>query len=125
MIAWKGNTGAAGLVPHLSYVKRKLEPLGGELKTVCDGSTGPYTHLTLALAPMPDPNPASLIHSPLILHFVIPLGVMLYLEIQEGKKRMGRQKYVGENGVALTLLPKALNLFSLSLILTLNLTFTL
>ena len=40
MIPWKGNTGAAGLVPHLSYVKRKPEPLGVELKTVCDCSTG-------------------------------------------------------------------------------------
>ncbi len=40
MIVWKGNTGAAGLVPHLSFVKRKLEPLGVELKTVCDCSTG-------------------------------------------------------------------------------------
>jgi hypothetical protein len=40
MIPWKGNTGAAGLVPHLSFVKRKPEPLGVELKTVCDCSTG-------------------------------------------------------------------------------------
>jgi hypothetical protein len=40
MIAWKGNTGVAGLVPHLSFVKRKPEPLGVELKTVCDCSTG-------------------------------------------------------------------------------------
>ncbi len=42
MIPWKGNTGAAGLVPHLSYVKRKPEPLGIELKTVCDCSTGSW-----------------------------------------------------------------------------------
>ncbi len=40
MIPWKGNTGAAGLVPHLSYVKQKPEPLGVESKTVCDCSTG-------------------------------------------------------------------------------------
>ena len=43
MIPWKGNTGAAGLVPHLSYVKRKPEPLGVELKTVCDCSTGDFS----------------------------------------------------------------------------------
>ena len=40
MIPWKGNSGGAGSVPHLSFVKRKPEPLGVELKTVCDCTTG-------------------------------------------------------------------------------------
>ena len=40
MIAWKGNSGVAGAVPHLSFVKRKPEPLGVEIKTVCDCTTG-------------------------------------------------------------------------------------
>ena len=40
MIPWKGNSGGAGLVPHVSFVKRKPEPLGVELKTVCDCTTG-------------------------------------------------------------------------------------
>jgi hypothetical protein len=62
MIAWKGNTGAGGLVPHLSYVKRKPEPLGVELKTVCDCSTGRTQTQTLTLTltlsnPNPNPNP--------------------------------------------------------------------
>jgi hypothetical protein len=39
MIAWTGQSGPGG-IPHLSYVKRKPQPLGAEMKTVCDGSTG-------------------------------------------------------------------------------------
>jgi hypothetical protein len=39
MIAWTGQSGPGG-IPHLSYVKRKPQPLGAELKTVCDGSSG-------------------------------------------------------------------------------------
>jgi hypothetical protein len=35
MIPWNGN----GL-PHLAFLKRKPHPLGCELKTVCDCSTG-------------------------------------------------------------------------------------
>jgi hypothetical protein len=34
-----GKSGAGGL-PHLSFVKRKPEPLGLESETVCDGDTG-------------------------------------------------------------------------------------
>ena len=40
MIPWKGNSGGAGSAPHLSFVKRKPEPLGVEIKTVCDCTTG-------------------------------------------------------------------------------------
>jgi len=39
MFAWKGKSGVGGL-PHLSFVKRKPEPLGLESKTVCDGESG-------------------------------------------------------------------------------------
>ena len=34
MFTWKGKSGVGGL-PHLSFVKRKPEPLGLESKTVC------------------------------------------------------------------------------------------
>ena len=46
MWAWTGQG-----MPHLSYVPRKPEPLGAEVKNLCDGIS----------------------------------GVMLYLELQEGK----------------------------------------
>ena len=54
---------------------------------------------------------------------------MLYLEIQEGKERIARQKYVGENGQALTII-QTLNLtipllFTLIVTLTPTLTLTL
>ena len=39
MMAWTGHSGPGG-IPHLSFVKRKPQPLGAELKAVCDGSTG-------------------------------------------------------------------------------------
>ena len=39
MWAWTGKSGVGGL-PHLSFVKRKPEPLGAEFKTVCDGESG-------------------------------------------------------------------------------------
>ena len=39
MWAWTGKSGVGGL-PHMSWVKRKPEPLGLELKTICDGETG-------------------------------------------------------------------------------------
>ena len=52
--AWTGQG-----MPHLSFVKRKPEPLGAEVKNLCDGVS----------------------------------GVMLHLEIQEGKTRMAAKKY--------------------------------
>jgi hypothetical protein len=48
---------------------------------------------------------------------------MLYLEIQEGKERMARQKYVGAYARTLTL-PQSLHL-TLHLLLILSLTLTL
>ena len=54
MWAWTGQG-----MPHLSYVPRKPEPLGAEVKNLCDGIS----------------------------------GVMLYLELQEGKVRMANQKF--------------------------------
>jgi hypothetical protein len=39
MMAWTGYSGPGG-IPHLSFVKRKPQPLGAELKAVCDGTTG-------------------------------------------------------------------------------------
>ena len=46
-------------MPHLSSVPRKPEPLGAEIKNLCDGES----------------------------------GVMLHIEIQEGKVKMARKKY--------------------------------
>jgi hypothetical protein len=57
MWAWTGQG-----MPHLSFVKRKPEPLGAEVKNLCDGLS----------------------------------GVMLYLELQEGKTRMAAKKYCDE-----------------------------
>ncbi len=39
MFAWRGKKGNGG-IPHLSFVDRKLIPLGTELKCVCEGSFG-------------------------------------------------------------------------------------
>ena len=57
MWAWTGQG-----MPHLSFVKRKPEPLGAEVKNLCDGLS----------------------------------GVMLYLELQEGKTRMANKKFCDE-----------------------------
>ena len=54
MWAWTGQG-----MPHLSFVKRKPEPLGCEVKNLCDGVS----------------------------------GVMLFLEIQEGKELMERKQF--------------------------------
>ena len=54
MWAWTGQG-----MPHLSFVKRKPEPLGAEVKNLCDGLS----------------------------------GVMLFLELQEGKIKMARSKW--------------------------------
>jgi hypothetical protein len=39
MLEWKGKSGNGGL-PHLSFIKRKPQPLGTELKIVCEGTFG-------------------------------------------------------------------------------------
>ena len=57
MWAWTGQG-----MPHLSFVKRKPEPLGAEVKNLCDGLS----------------------------------GVMLYLELQEGKTRMAAKQCCDE-----------------------------
>ena len=44
MFSWTGKVGVNGM-PHLSFVPRKPEPLGAELKTVCDGSAGVMLHM--------------------------------------------------------------------------------
>jgi hypothetical protein len=36
---WKGKSGN-GWLPHLSFIKRKPQPLGTELKSVCKGTIG-------------------------------------------------------------------------------------
>ena len=56
MFAWTGNG-----MPHLSFVKRKPEPLGAEIKNLCDGES----------------------------------GVMLFMELQEGKDNMEDFDFVG------------------------------
>ena len=58
VIEWQGKSGPGG-VPRLSHVPRKSQPLGLELKTLCDAST----------------------------------GMMMVMEIQEGKMRMARQRF--------------------------------
>ncbi len=39
MMAWKGKKGNGGIA-HLSFVERKPEPLGTEIKAVCEGTMG-------------------------------------------------------------------------------------
>ncbi len=39
MLEWKGNSRNRGL-PHLSFIKRKPQPLGTEFKSVCEGTLG-------------------------------------------------------------------------------------
>ncbi len=39
MLEWKEKSGHDGL-PHLSFIKRKPQPLGTELKSVCEGTFG-------------------------------------------------------------------------------------
>ncbi len=39
MLEWKGKSGHGG-IPHLSFIKRKPQPLGTELKSVCEGTFG-------------------------------------------------------------------------------------
>jgi hypothetical protein len=39
MFVWRGKSGTGGM-PHLSYIPRKPEDLGCELKTLCDGNSG-------------------------------------------------------------------------------------
>ena len=46
MFAWKGKSGVGG-VPALSFVERKPEPLGLELKCVADGESGVMLHLEM------------------------------------------------------------------------------
>jgi len=44
MIAWKPQSTAFGGLPNISFIPRKPEPLGTELKTVCCGLTGVMLH---------------------------------------------------------------------------------
>ena len=44
MIAWKPQSTAFGGLPNISFIPRKPEPLGTELKTVCCGTTGVMLH---------------------------------------------------------------------------------
>ena len=44
MVSWTGKSGVGGL-PHLSFIPRKPEPLGVELKTMCDGTSGVCMHM--------------------------------------------------------------------------------
>jgi hypothetical protein len=46
MFAWKGKSGFGGL-PHLSFIKRKPEPLGTELKSTCEGTMGICVHIEI------------------------------------------------------------------------------
>ena len=63
MYEWKGKSGFGGL-PHMSLIIRKPEPLGTELKTMCEGT----------------------------------FGIVIHLEIQKGKIKMARKKFVTEYG---------------------------
>jgi hypothetical protein len=46
MLEWKGKSGHGGL-PHLSFIKRKPQPLGTELKSVCEGTFGMCVHIEI------------------------------------------------------------------------------
>jgi hypothetical protein len=46
MIAWQGKKGN-GRIPHLSFVKRKPEPLGTECKVVCEGRFGMCVYIEI------------------------------------------------------------------------------
>ena len=46
MLEWKGKSGHGGL-PHLSFIKRKPQPLGTELKSVCEGTFGMCVYIEI------------------------------------------------------------------------------
>ena len=49
MLEWKGKAGFGGL-PHLSFIKRKPQPLGTELKSLCEGTMGMCLHIEVQKA---------------------------------------------------------------------------
>jgi hypothetical protein len=65
MISWTGNSGPGG-IPHLSYIKRKPDPLGCELKNACDTSTGMHP-----LHPPPTRRPSCNVSPLLLLPFTL------------------------------------------------------
>jgi hypothetical protein len=46
MLEWKGKSGNGGL-PHLSFIKRKPQPLGTDLKSVCEGTFGIFIFIEI------------------------------------------------------------------------------
>ena len=66
MCAWRGHQGKGDpdKIPFLSFVPRKPEPLGGEMKTTADALS----------------------------------GIMMYIEICEGKAKHGAQEFFSEYG---------------------------
>jgi hypothetical protein len=46
MLEWKGKAGYGGL-PHLSFIKRKPQPLGTEMKSICEGTMGICLHIEI------------------------------------------------------------------------------
>jgi hypothetical protein len=79
MLEWKGKAGYGGL-PHLSFIKRKPQPLGTELKSLCEGT----------------------------------MGMCLYIEIQKGKIRMARKKWVATMGATTACTLRLLENFKLN-----------
>ena len=79
MLEWKGKAGFGGL-PHLSFIKRKPQPLGTELKSLCEGT----------------------------------MGMCLYIEVQKGKLRMARKKWVPTLGATTACTLRLLENFKLN-----------
>jgi hypothetical protein len=79
MLEWKGKAGFGGL-PHLSFIKRKPQPLGTELKSLCEGT----------------------------------MGICLFIEVQKGKLRMARKKWVPTFGATTACTLRLLENFKLN-----------
>lgn len=47
MSSWRPRTTATGGLPNISFILRKPEPLGTELKTVCCAKTGVMTYMEI------------------------------------------------------------------------------
>jgi hypothetical protein len=79
MLEWKGKAGYGGL-PHLSFIKRKPQPLGTELKSLCEGT----------------------------------MGMCVLIEVQKGKLRMARKKWVPTFGATTACTLRLLENFKLN-----------
>lgn len=82
MSAYKPRTTQAGGFPNISFVARKPEPLGVELKALIDAVTSKQNELLFLF-----------LCTYLTDSAFVPTAIMLYLEIQRGKEAMNTPKY--------------------------------